>query len=119
MTDAGNAQLEARRQQRIEELCAAAIRALSGQADLHFRGRRLHRGRRALPSFAPHLHPALDESFASFRGAADGLTQRIAHSDPALHVRLRPTNPVQRMLFELFERYRTESLVPVCSRDQQ
>ena len=37
------AQARARRQERVEELCAAAIRALSGETDLHFRGRRLHR----------------------------------------------------------------------------
>ena len=34
--------VRARRQQRVEELCAAAIRALAGEADLHFRGARLH-----------------------------------------------------------------------------
>ena len=36
----------AKHQQQVEELCAAAIRALTGQSDLHFRSRRLHRGLR-------------------------------------------------------------------------
>ena len=49
------AQSAARAQQKVEELCAAALRALSGEHDLHFRGRRLHRGRRPLPLYA---HPA-------------------------------------------------------------
>jgi cobaltochelatase CobT len=104
------AQLRARHQERIEELCAAAIRALSGERDLHFRGRRLHRGRRALPLYAPHLNPSLDtDDFASFRGAADGFGLRLAHSDAKLHARLCPADPVERMVFELLEQFRCEA----------
>ena len=102
-----------RRQQHIEELCAAAIRALAGQRDLHFRGGRLHRGNFRLPDFAPHLHPSLQsDDFASFRGAADGLALRLKHSDAALHRRHAPQGRVARMLFELLEQIRVESLVP-------
>ena len=101
----------ARRQQRVEELCAGAIRALSGEADLHFRGRRLHRGRQRLPLFAPHLHPAIEsDDFGSFRGAADGLALRLSLSDAALHARLCPPDPVERLVFELLEQMRVESL---------
>ena len=76
----------ARHQQAVEELCGAAVRALSGERDLHFRGRRLHRGRRVLPLFAPHLHPSFEsDDFGSFRGAADGLALRLRWSDEALH----------------------------------
>jgi cobaltochelatase CobT len=107
------AQERARHQEQVEELCAASIRALSGQPDLHFRGQRLHRGRAPLPLYAPHLHPSLDDAdFGSFRGAADGLALRLAGSEAALHARLAPVDPVQRMLFELLEQYRAESLVP-------
>ncbi len=109
----GEAQAAARHQQRVEELCAAAIRALSGEADLHFRGRRLHRGRQVLPLFSPHLHPSLDEDdFGSFRGAADGLALRLAHSDAALHRQLCPLHPIERLLFEMLEQIRVESQVP-------
>lgn len=109
----GQAQARARHQQKVEELCAAAIRALSGQSDLHFRGRRLHRGHRALPLFAPHLHPSLDDDdFGSFRGAADGLALRLAGSDADLHRRLCPGEPVDRLVFELLEQLRVESLAP-------
>ena len=113
MSDAPRStQALARHQQQVEELCAAAIRALAGEADLHFRGRRLHRGRRALPIYAPHLHPDLErDDFASFRGAADGLALRLAHSDAALHARLAPADPVERSLFDLLEQYRVESRV--------
>ncbi len=109
----GEVQQLARRQQRVEELCAGAIRALSGQADLHFRGRRLHRGRQRLPLYAPHLHPAIEsDDFGSFRGAADGLALRLSLSDAALHARLCPQDAVQRLVFELLEQMRVESLVP-------
>lgn len=101
------------RQQRVEELCAGAIRALSGQADLHFRGRRLHRSRQQLPLFAPHLHPEVDrDDFGSFRGAADGLALRLKLSDSALHAGLCPRDPVERLVFELLEQMRVESLAP-------
>jgi len=78
---------QARQQQKIEELCAAAIRALSGEADLHFRGRRLHRGRVPLPLHAPHLQPSrADDDFGSFRGAADGMALRLTLSSIDYHV---------------------------------
>ncbi len=106
-------QARARHQEQVETLCAAAARALSGEADLHYRGQRLHRARQPLPLFAPHLRPQLErDDFAAFRGAADGLALRLQGSDAALHARLSPQDPVERMLFELLEQYRTESLVP-------
>lgn len=104
-------QVQARHQQRVEELCAATIRALSGEADLHFRGRRLHRGRTALPLYAPHLHPDADkDDFITFRGAADALALRLSMSDAELHRRLAPADPVQRLVFDLLEQIRVESL---------
>lgn len=103
----------ARHRQQVEELCAAAVRALAGEADLHFRGGRLHRGERALPAFGPHLHPSpTQDDFASFRGAGDGIALRLRHSDAALHRRLQPADPIARALFELLEQLRAESLVP-------
>ncbi|MEO7338935.1 MAG: cobalt chelatase [Caldimonas sp.] len=106
-------QAAARHQQQVEELCAASIRALAGETDLHFRGRRLHRGAKPLPLWAPHLHPSLEtDDYASFRGAADGLALRLARSDAALHGRLAPADPIERTLFDLLEQFRVESLVP-------
>lgn len=107
------AQVRARHQQQVEELCAASVRAISGEADLHFRGRRLHRGRRALPLYAPHLHPDIDVAdFTSLRGAADGLALRLCSSDAALHQSLCPDDPVERLVFELLEQFRVEAQVP-------
>ena len=104
---------DTRRQQRIDDLCAASIRAFSGDASLHFRGRRLYRGDKALPPFAPHLNPApVTDDFGSFRGAADAMALRVRLSDAPLHQRLRPTEPLPRMLFEMMEQFRVEALAP-------
>lgn len=104
-------QAAARAQQQLEELCAASIRALAHERDLHFRGRRLHRGRTRLPLYAPHLHPSPEhDDLASYRGAADGLALRLRGSDAALHARQAPAEPVRRMLFDLLEQLRVESL---------
>ena len=106
-------QAAARAQQRIEELCAASIRALAGERELHFRARRLHRRGRPLPLFGPHLQPSLeDDDFASFRGAADAIALRLTLSDAALHRSLCPPDALQRWVFELLEQCRVEALAP-------
>ncbi|WP_418121835.1 cobaltochelatase CobT-related protein [Variovorax sp. 160MFSha2.1] len=106
-------QRRVRQEELVAELCAGVVRAFSGERDLHFRGRRLHRGRMALPWFAPHLHPSPDtDDFASFRGVADGLALRLTASDAALHQSLRPEEPVERMLFEMLEQFRAEAMAP-------
>lgn len=101
-----------RHQQRVEELCGAAVRALSGDFDLHFRAQRLYRRTRVLPIAASHLYPSLvKDDFASFRGATDGLALRVSCSDAALHQSKLPDHPVERLVFELLEQQRVESLV--------
>ncbi len=111
--DVSEAQRRAREQEHTEALAAVAVRGWCGERDLHFRGGRLHRGRRALPCFAPHLKASLasDDPVAR-RGAADGYGLRLACSDAPLHASLAPADPVQRMLFEWLEQFRCEALVP-------
>lgn len=103
----------ARRIERREALCAAAVRALTGDAALHYRDGRLCRDTRPLPLHAPHLrtHPQLDD-FASLRGAADGAALRLMHSDAQLHGQLCPQDPVERLVFELLEQLRCETRTP-------
>ena len=102
-----------RHQQRIDDLCAATMRAVSGQAGLHFRGRRLYQGAKALPPFSPHLSPKPEiDDFSSFRGAADAMALRLQLSDAELHKRMRPSDLMERMLFEMLEQFRVESLAP-------
>jgi len=133
-------QARARRQEHIEALCAATMRALCGERELHYRARRVFHGARPLPRWAPHLHPPLESTnhyivdFTVFRGAADGIALRLALSDAALHQRLvdeaaaqgpfheqahtpakaQPPSqpPAERMLFEVFEQLRVEALAP-------
>ena len=107
------AQQRARRQQKIEELCAATLRAMTGDAELHYRGRLLHQGVRPLPMHAPHLRvdPDLD-GFADCRAAADGMALRLLHSDAGLHRSLCPPGGVERLVFEWLEQLRVETHVP-------
>lgn len=113
MSSAGSAQQQARRQQKVEELCAATLRALTGRPALHYRGRRLYAGERPLPVHAPHLRvDAGVDAFADCRASTDGIALRLLHSDPALHARQCPADPVERLVFELLEQLRVETLAP-------
>jgi cobaltochelatase CobT len=108
MTAPGNA----RHRERVEELCEAAIRALSGASDLHFRGGRLHDADSPILADAPHLRSGPSDDFASHRGVADGLALRLLHSDPVLHRGHAPDEPVARLVFEMLEQFRVESRLP-------
>ncbi|NBT92804.1 MAG: hypothetical protein EBT37_09480, partial [Betaproteobacteria bacterium] len=50
-------QAQVRRQQRLDALCAATLRALSARTDVQRRANHWFAGTQQLPSFAPHLHP--------------------------------------------------------------
>lgn len=101
-----------RRRKEAVELCAAAMRALSGQGGLHFRGPALYRESARVAMPAPHLHPGTESaSLDDFRGMADGMALRLQHSDPALHAELCPGEAAPRLVFEMLEQFRTESLV--------
>ncbi|MPW23992.1 cobalt chelatase [Paraburkholderia sp. CNPSo 3157] len=103
----------ARRAARGDALRAATVRALTGDAALHYSNGRLCRNMKPLPIHAPHLRTApAEDTFASLRGAADGAALRLRHSDAELHRRLLPEGSVQRLLFELLEQLRCESLLP-------
>lgn len=103
---------EAVRQQRVEELSAGAIRAISGIAGLHYRGGRLFLGERVLPRHAPHLEADELEHLDDLRGAGDGTALRLRHSDATLNEKLRPADDVARLVFEMLEQFRAESLAP-------
>ena len=109
-----------RLQRRVEDLCGAAIRAVAGQRDLQLLAGRLYRRRRRLPRFAAHLYPVFGQAdFTSFRGAADGLALRVSLSDAALHARLYPADPIARLIFDLLEQFRVESLALPAQRGLQ
>ncbi|MEA3132066.1 MAG: cobaltochelatase CobT, partial [Paraburkholderia sp.] len=101
------------RAEQREALCAATVRALTGDASLHYREGRLCRDLRPLPLHAPHLRTdPQQDALASLRGAADGAAMRLMHSDAALHSRLCPPDPVERLMFELLEQLRCETQTP-------
>ena len=133
-------QAQVRRQQRLDALCSATLRALSARPDVQRRASHWFAGAQHLPSFAPHLHPqaqllnplqspaptsapgtsehaaqALHTEHIALtdgRGAADGTALRLRFSDPLLHRQLRPALPMARRVFDVLEQYRVESLVP-------
>ncbi|UUL75555.1 hypothetical protein NG819_15345 [Pseudarthrobacter sp. Fe7] len=93
------------------ELAATVLRALSGEAGLHFRGDALYRAGQRVVMPAPHLHPhARDAAVESFRGAADGMALRLLNSDSGLHGRLRPDAPAAGLVFDMLEQFRVEAL---------
>ncbi|MPY97043.1 MAG: cobalt chelatase [Actinophytocola sp.] len=95
---------------RPDELCSAAIRALSGTPNVRLRGDVLHDGERTLPVTAPHLRPGDNADVGSRRGAADGMASRLRHSDLALHQRLRPADALPGLVFDLLEQFRAEAM---------
>ncbi|SAK68027.1 cobalamin biosynthesis protein CobT [Caballeronia catudaia] len=99
---------------RRDALCAATVRALTGDEALHYRGGRLYRHLRPVPMHAPHLRGDRrdEEDFASTRGAADASALRIVYSDAALHRALAPDDAVERMIFDMLEQLRCETRVP-------
>ncbi|SAK81996.1 cobalamin biosynthesis protein CobT [Caballeronia hypogeia] len=104
----------ARELARRDALCAATVRALTGDEALHYRGGRLYRQLRPVPLHAPHLRGerTTEEDFESTRGAADASALRILYSDASLHRSLMPDDAVARMVFDMLEQLRCESLAP-------
>jgi cobaltochelatase CobT len=101
-----------KQQQQVAELCGASIRALTGLRELRHRGRSLFLSGQRVHSGAPHSTPdPLHDGFAAHRGAADGIAMRLLHSDAKLHRQLAPEAPLQRLIFDLLEQLRVETLV--------
>ena len=112
MANTDNQPRRERLQQQVEELCGASVRALSGERNFAYRGRRPEVNGRPSGIRAPHLKPDLEsDDFMSFRGAADGIALRLKHSDPELHQKMMPETAVGQLLFELLEQLRVETRV--------
>ena len=73
-------QAQVRRQQRLDALCAATLRALSARPDVQRRASHWFAGTQQLPSFAPHLHPQaqlLNPLQTSAPTSAPGISKRL------------------------------------------
>lgn len=100
-------------QQRIEELSSASVRALANDARLHYRDRLLYCENKPVPVRAPHLRVDVTQrDVSTLRGISDALALRLRHSCPRLHAQNSPTEPVPRLVFELLEQLRVETLAP-------
>lgn len=111
MGAAGAQRASERRAQEIRQLCASSLRALGRDPRLDLLGRHVYRGSNILALNAPHLYPpTATASFESFRGASDGMALRVLHSDAAMHRAAMPDSPGARLVFEVLEQFRCESL---------
>ncbi len=104
------------KQHKLEALCAAALRASAGDCALDYRTGQLFRGAARLPIGAAHLrlnrYSEEASSLDAQRGVVDALSLRLQLSDAALHRTLRPSEPVERFVFEMLEQFRVEALCP-------
>ena len=95
----------------LEELCGAALRALSGDPHLQWSAQTLFRDTTHIPLAAVHQQDVpptpLDQ-----RALLDGVALRLLHSDAALHEASQPNEEVARLVFEMLEQFRVESLCP-------
>lgn len=96
---------------RVDAWGGALLRAMAGDASLQWSGQTLYQGTTPVALAAAHQCdvPASQEDQ---RGLLDGASLRLRLSDAGLHARHRPGDPVERLVFELLEQLRVESLAP-------
>ena len=101
------------RRRGAERRGAAVVRAVGERVDADLRGGALRLGSRRVGLASPHLAADLGEVPADrARGVADSLGLLVRHSDLELHRALAPTEPLERVVFDLLEQLRCESLRP-------
>lgn len=94
----------------LEGLCGALVRSLTGDATLQWSGQTLYRGTNVVPLQAAHQSD-VSSSLEDQRALLDGAALRLRFSDAELHAQHAPSEPVDRLVYELLEQLRTESLV--------
>lgn len=95
----------------LAERSTAVARALGGAA-LVRRGETLLTDTGIQPVHAAHVATADLTDATTSGGVADAVGARLRFSDASLHVRLLPAPEIARVVFELAEQLRCESLVP-------
>jgi len=105
-----------KQQKKIKELCATTVRSLTCNSTLHYRGDKLYLDAKPLAMQAIHLQQHANSiqvnDLAVLRGHIDAISLRILHSDTELQRQLLPQAPIARLVFEMLEQFRVESLVP-------
>lgn len=115
--EALNEKATSARLRRLERHGAASMRAVSGRSEAEYRAQRLRIAGIPRAFAAPYL--AIDFSNASLlqsRGVMDSLGLRLAHSDNVLHRELTPATGFSRLVFDVLEQLRCDSLF---SEDQR
>ena len=101
------------RKRQIERHCAATIRALSGHPRAEYRRELLFEDGRGVDLYSPHLAAdVVNHSLERCRGIADAMALRLEHTDFELHRSLQPKDEIGRMVFDILEQMRAESLAP-------
>ena len=101
----------------LERHGAASLRALAAEPCAEYRASRLRVDGKPAPFAAPYL--AVDFAQAGVdrsRGVMDSLSLRLLHSDFALHQELSPRSGFARLVFDVLEHTRCESLLPETHR---
>ncbi len=99
-------------QQHTDELCGAALRALCGKTNAHFRRGRLYLDDTLVPVLSPHLRlDSTNHSFRDFRAVADGFALRVLACDKQIYDAACPEDETARLLYDFFEQVRLEATV--------
>jgi cobaltochelatase CobT len=105
---------------RLDRIASAGLRAVAAEPKAEIRGRRLEVDDQPYLVVVPYLSMAgpdvgsdvadEPEALSVRRGVMDGLGLRIRHSDRELHHELSPRPILQRIIFDIAEQFRCESL---------
>ncbi len=115
---------------RSERAGAAGLRAVSRIPTAELRGTRLEVDDRLVALMVPHLaletirsldptpspewsgHDEYRQNYhQNQRGVMDALGLRLRHSDRSLHLELSPSEPLERIVFDIAEQFRCEALI--------
>lgn len=92
---------------------AAIVRALGRTPDAEYRARQLHVHDRPVGIATPYLLPNRNDTASAVgRGLYDSIGVRLRHSDAELFAQTEPDRLVARIIFDMLEQIRCESLVP-------
>lgn len=103
----------------VERQRAAAIRAIARDPKAEFRAGRLSSDNKVIDIASPYLTLVSSESPVVMRGIGDALALILRHTDRELHARLVPTDPLQRVIFDMLEQLRCQALAPDLRGIQQ
>ena len=97
----------------LERHGAASLRALAGVPLAEYRASRLRVDGKPAAFAAPYLAVDFaDVELTQSRGVMDSLSLRLKHSDYELHRKLSPPSGFARLVFDVLEHTRCESLLP-------